>query len=124
VTKKVAALFTLTAGLAGCVAMTPKEIRATAPEVYESTASIDNTIRCMKISGADYIQVTPYPDSGSVDITVETYQMFKTRVLYMATLDRLPSGSKVSARFSGQDSISVSEGEFRKLLNTCAPPRR
>lgn len=122
--KKAAALVLISYGLAGCVAMTPAEIRATQPEVYESAASIDNTIRCMRTSGADYIQITPYPDSGSVDITVETYQMLKTRILYMATLERLPEGSKVSARFSGQNSISVSESEFRQLLGKCAPAKR
>lgn len=122
--KKAAALALISSSLAGCVAMTPAEIRATQPEVYESAASIDNTIRCMRTSGADYIQITPYPDSGSVDITVETYQMLKTRILYMATLERLPEGSKVSARFSGQNSISVSENEFRQLLGKCAPAKR
>ncbi|HGN0628759.1 TPA: hypothetical protein ACKRM8_006101 [Pseudomonas aeruginosa] len=120
--KKVASLVVVSSGLAGCMAMTPQEIRATAPEVYETSTSVDAALRCFSAS-ADYLRVTTYPESGSVDLTVETYQMLETRVLYMATLDRLPDGSRVSARYSGKNSMSISESGFRKLLNTCAPSR-
>lgn len=113
----------LVACISGCVAMTPKEIQATTPEVYESSASVDSAIRCMRTNAADFVQVTTYPETGSVDFTVETFQMLKTRILYMATLESLGAGSRVSARYSGQNSLSLSESEFRALLKTCAPPR-
>lgn len=109
--------------LAGCVAMTPQEIRATSPEQYDSSATVDQAIQCMRTNAADYVQVTSYPGSGAVDFTVETFQMLKTRILYMATVTPDAEGSRVSARFSGQNSLSISEAEFRKLLGTCMPTR-
>jgi len=110
------------AGLSGCVAMKPEEIRSQPAEVYQSGASVDEIVRCMRTTGADYVQVTPYPGSGAADFEVPTYQMLSMRILYMATAEPAESGSRVSARFSGQNSLSLSEGEFRELLAGCAPP--
>lgn len=119
---RIASAAILVSSLVGCVAMTPQEIRATTPEIYDSSASADSALKCAR-TNADYIQVTTYPESGTVELTVETFQLMKTRVLYMAILERLQDGTRVSARYSGQNSISVSESEFRNLLTTCAPPR-
>lgn len=108
--------------LTGCLSMRPEEIRALPGEHYESTASVDGAVRCMRTRGADYINVTTYPESGEAEFTVETYQMMSVRIVYMASVARRDGGgTNVSAKFSGQNSWSLSESGFRDLLAQCMP---
>lgn len=122
---KWASVVLLLVPLAGCLAMRPEEIRALPGERYESAASVDSAVRCMRTRGADYINVTTYPESGEAEFTAETYQMMSVRFVYMASVSRRDGGgTDVVARFSGQNSWSLSESGFRDLLAQCMPKLR
>lgn len=111
---------TVVSTLAGCLPMTHKEIRATAPEVYESTVSVDDTMRCVRSNQTQAIEVLSYPGGGSVELLVEN----DGRVHYMATVDPTSTGSRLSIRTSGKTLWALTEADFRKLLNDCAPPKQ
>lgn len=108
----------LLAVLTGCLAMTPREIRATAPEVYESTATVDATMMCVRTNQPQLVEVSSYPGAGFIELIVEN----GGRVHYMATAEPTPIGSRISIRSSGKTLWALTEADFRKLLNDCAPP--
>lgn len=121
---KLKMVFLLALPLTGCVAMKPAEIRGLEGEQYTSNVSVDSSVTCMRTYGADYVTVTTYPDSKRVEYSVETIQMGSLRVLYMANAEQLPEGgTSVVAKFSGQNSWSLTEKEFRSLLRKCMPPK-
>ncbi|SAI70464.1 Uncharacterised protein [Bordetella ansorpii] len=109
--------------LSGCMAMSPAEIRAVRPEVYQSSAGVDEIMRCLRVDDdAKYLEVTPYPESGRLEFEFRTFQGFSPVVLYLASAERLGTGSRIEGRFSGKSSMSITETEFRGLMKRCAPP--
>ncbi len=106
-------------GLTGCLAMTPAQIRATDAEVYDSTATVDSVILCVRTKQPQSVHVTSYPGQGSADFLVENGE----RVHYMATAEPIPNGSRISIRSSGKTLWALTEADFRKLILDCAPPK-
>lgn len=115
-------LLALIVALSGCVAMRPEEIRKQPPEVTVGRASVDDVVRCVSTKAAGYVQVTTYPGSRSADIEVQTEQMLSTRVLYIASVTPEGGGTRIESRFSGRSSLSLSEKDFRRLIDQCSNP--
>ena len=106
----------------GCAVPDPAEFRSRPSQDYLTNASADEIIGCIKSRGANDIEITPYPNSGRVELTVSTYKRFQTVTLHMATITPRDGGSQVSVRTSSGGGWVRSESEFRKLISECASP--
>ena len=115
--KRIACALLTCAALASCATTTPAELRAKAPDVYNSRATVDDVLACMRTNPSDMLQTVTYPGSGKVDFSMGG----ESHMYYLATVSPTERGSTVEIRTSGRSLLAYTEADFRKALSRCAP---